>query len=183
MSILLSSSRQLSRAMRQVRRRLASCRTVPKGMEAPELPGSTWTCGQRQDVSGAAGQGVSYLQGCGQHWCELRTWSHSGRFFSKICGFVTLVVTYLPRDEQGPRALLRGCFCSCSHLSEKAAGQWVETPLFARLMKDKLGSQNLNNIFKGLDCNLGIWEECGDRPTPCVPFSKLQLLLLQQSVL
>lgn len=109
--------------------------------------------------------------------------SHSGRFFSKICGFVTLVVTYLPRDEQGPRALLHGCFCSCSHLSEKAAGQWVETPLFARLMKDKLGSQNLNNIFKGLDCNLGIWEECGDRPTPCVPFSKLQLLLLQQSVL
>ncbi|XP_042738165.1 coiled-coil domain-containing protein 15 [Lagopus leucura] len=42
---------QLSRAMRQVRRRLASCRTVPKGMEAPELPGGTWTRGQRQDES------------------------------------------------------------------------------------------------------------------------------------
>ncbi|XP_048824276.1 coiled-coil domain-containing protein 15 isoform X2 [Lagopus muta] len=42
---------QLSRAMRQVRRRLASCRTVPKGMEAPELPGGTWTHGQRQDES------------------------------------------------------------------------------------------------------------------------------------
>ncbi|XP_040508207.1 coiled-coil domain-containing protein 15 [Gallus gallus] len=42
---------QLSKAMRQVRRRLASCRTVPKGTEVPELPGGTWTLGQKQDQS------------------------------------------------------------------------------------------------------------------------------------
>ncbi|XP_010721854.1 coiled-coil domain-containing protein 15 isoform X2 [Meleagris gallopavo] len=40
---------QLSKAMRQVRRRLASCRTVRRGMQAPELPGGTWRLGQSQD--------------------------------------------------------------------------------------------------------------------------------------
>ncbi|XP_019478466.1 coiled-coil domain-containing protein 15 isoform X4 [Meleagris gallopavo] len=42
---------QLSKAMRQVRRRLASCRTVRRGMQAPELPGGTWRLGQSQDES------------------------------------------------------------------------------------------------------------------------------------
>ncbi|NXJ71053.1 CCD15 protein, partial [Rostratula benghalensis] len=32
----------LSRTMKQVRRRLASCRTVPRGEGDPELPGSVW---------------------------------------------------------------------------------------------------------------------------------------------
>ncbi|XP_075765488.1 coiled-coil domain-containing protein 15 isoform X2 [Pelodiscus sinensis] len=33
----------LSRTMKQVRRQLASCRTVPKGAGPPELPGGIWT--------------------------------------------------------------------------------------------------------------------------------------------
>ncbi|XP_008936279.1 PREDICTED: coiled-coil domain-containing protein 15, partial [Merops nubicus] len=33
---------ELRRAMRQVRRRLASCRTVPQGSGPPELPGGIW---------------------------------------------------------------------------------------------------------------------------------------------
>uniref|UniRef100_A0A8C2SZN2 Coiled-coil domain containing 15 n=1 Tax=Coturnix japonica TaxID=93934 RepID=A0A8C2SZN2_COTJA len=52
---------QLSKAMRQVRRRLASCQAVSKGTEASELPGSTWRLGQRQDVRRAAGQEESVL--------------------------------------------------------------------------------------------------------------------------
>uniref|UniRef100_A0A8C8RUG8 Coiled-coil domain containing 15 n=1 Tax=Pelusios castaneus TaxID=367368 RepID=A0A8C8RUG8_9SAUR len=32
----------LSKTMKQVRRRLASCRTVPKGADPPELPGGIW---------------------------------------------------------------------------------------------------------------------------------------------
>ncbi|XP_021231771.1 coiled-coil domain-containing protein 15 isoform X2 [Numida meleagris] len=42
---------QLSKAMRQVRRRLASCRTVPIGAGPPELPGGTWRLGKKPDES------------------------------------------------------------------------------------------------------------------------------------
>ncbi|XP_062450663.1 coiled-coil domain-containing protein 15 isoform X2 [Rhea pennata] len=40
---------QLSKTMKQVRRRLASCKTVPEGAGPPELPGGIWRVGPRQD--------------------------------------------------------------------------------------------------------------------------------------
>ncbi|NXG39615.1 CCD15 protein, partial [Dromaius novaehollandiae] len=40
---------KLSKTVKQVRRRLASCRTVPEGAGPPELPGGIWSVGARRD--------------------------------------------------------------------------------------------------------------------------------------
>nr|XP_027300035.2 coiled-coil domain-containing protein 15 [Anas platyrhynchos] len=40
---------KLSKTMRQVRRRLASCRTVPEGMGPSELPGGIWSLNRRHE--------------------------------------------------------------------------------------------------------------------------------------
>ncbi|XP_025924839.1 coiled-coil domain-containing protein 15 isoform X1 [Apteryx rowi] len=40
---------KLSETMKQVRRRLASCKTVPEGAGPPELPGGVWSVGARRD--------------------------------------------------------------------------------------------------------------------------------------
>ncbi|XP_066837387.1 coiled-coil domain-containing protein 15 [Anser cygnoides] len=40
---------KLSKTMRQVRRRLASCQTVPEGTGPPELPGGTWSLNRRHE--------------------------------------------------------------------------------------------------------------------------------------
>ncbi|NXE57462.1 CCD15 protein, partial [Casuarius casuarius] len=40
---------KLSKTMKQVRRRLASCRTVPEGAGPPELPGGIWSVSARRD--------------------------------------------------------------------------------------------------------------------------------------
>lgn len=42
---------QLSKTMKQVRRRLASCKTVPKGAGLPELPGGVWGVSPTRNVS------------------------------------------------------------------------------------------------------------------------------------
>ncbi|KFQ76837.1 hypothetical protein N337_05529, partial [Phoenicopterus ruber ruber] len=46
---------KLSKAMKQVRRRLASCRTVPQGAGPPELPGGVWRREKPESCRTAAG--------------------------------------------------------------------------------------------------------------------------------
>lgn len=72
-------------------------------MQAPELPGGTWRLGQRQDVSGAAGQGVSYLRGRGRAGANCKPEASLREILQQNLWLCDPGDDVPPVDEQDPR--------------------------------------------------------------------------------